>query len=77
MVGPSCSLLHCPIARGKSNPLDAELRGWMAFAKQKLGENAVLARGLREGARDRRRAEQRAANGSPAAAARRESTARR
>ncbi len=51
MVGPSCSLLHCPIDLDEEKSLDAELRGWMAFAKQKLGEIAVLARGLREGAR--------------------------
>ena len=49
MVGPSCSLLHCPIDLDEEKTLDAELRGWMAFAKQKLGEIAVLARGLREG----------------------------
>ena len=50
MVGPSCSLLHCPIDLDEERSLDAELRGWMAFAKQKLGEIAVLARGLHEGA---------------------------
>ena len=46
MVGPSCSLLHCPIDLDEENSLDAELRGWMAFAKQKLGEIAIFARGL-------------------------------
>jgi 5-methyltetrahydropteroyltriglutamate--homocysteine methyltransferase len=50
MVAPSCSLLHGPIDLDGETALDPELRGWMAFAKQKLGEVAILARGLREGA---------------------------
>jgi 5-methyltetrahydropteroyltriglutamate--homocysteine methyltransferase len=50
MAAPSCSLLHSPIDLDGETALDPELRGWMAFAKQKLAEVAVLARGLREGA---------------------------
>ncbi|SHI34511.1 methionine synthase (B12-independent) [Roseomonas rosea] len=50
MVAPSCSLLHSPIDLEGETALDPELRGWMAFARQKLEEVAILARGLREGA---------------------------
>jgi 5-methyltetrahydropteroyltriglutamate--homocysteine methyltransferase len=49
MVAPSCSLLHCPIDLDTEPSLDAELKSWMAFAKQKLGETAVLVRALNEG----------------------------
>jgi len=49
LVAPSCSLLHSPIDLESETTLDPELRGWMAFAKQKLAEVSVLARGLREG----------------------------
>ena len=46
MVAPSCSLLHCPIDLDNEPALDAELKGWMAFAKQKLQEVAILARAV-------------------------------
>ena len=49
MVAPSCSLLHCPIDLDNETSLDAELKGWMAFAKQKLQEVAILARAINEG----------------------------
>jgi 5-methyltetrahydropteroyltriglutamate--homocysteine methyltransferase len=52
VVSTSCSLVHTPIdldAEPPSEVLDDELRSWMAFAKQKVGEVAVLARGLGEG----------------------------
>jgi 5-methyltetrahydropteroyltriglutamate--homocysteine methyltransferase len=49
MVGPSCSLLHCPIDLDLEDGLDAELKGWMAFAKQKLAEINVLTRAINEG----------------------------
>ena len=49
LVGPSCSLLHCPIDLDQENGLDAELKGSLAFAKQKLDEIATLARGLNQG----------------------------
>ena len=49
MVAPSCSLLHCPIDLDNEPSLDAELKSWMAFAKQKLRETAVLVRALNEG----------------------------
>ncbi|MGH7612506.1 MAG: 5-methyltetrahydropteroyltriglutamate--homocysteine S-methyltransferase [Gemmatimonadales bacterium] len=48
-VAPSCSLLHVPLDLDLETQLDPELRGWLAFAKQKLGEVATLTRGVREG----------------------------
>jgi 5-methyltetrahydropteroyltriglutamate--homocysteine methyltransferase len=48
-VAPSCSLLHSPVDLTGETGLDPELRGWMAFARQKLEEVAILARGLTEG----------------------------
>src|SRR6266705_5475690 len=48
-VAPSCSLLHVPIDLDLEQRLDAELRGWLAFAKQKLAEVATLTRALGAG----------------------------
>ena len=42
-VGPSCSLLHSPVDLDTETKLDAELRGWLAFATQKLTEISALA----------------------------------
>ncbi len=49
MVAPSCSLMHCPMDLDAEPSLDAELKGWMAFAKQKLKEVALLTRALNQG----------------------------
>jgi 5-methyltetrahydropteroyltriglutamate--homocysteine methyltransferase len=54
VVSTSCSLLHTPIdleaePAGGDADLDNELRSWMAFAVQKVGEVAILARGLADG----------------------------
>jgi 5-methyltetrahydropteroyltriglutamate--homocysteine methyltransferase len=49
MVAPSCSLLHCPIDLDDEPALDPELKGWMAFAKQKLQEVAILTKALNRG----------------------------
>ncbi|UFN48104.1 5-methyltetrahydropteroyltriglutamate--homocysteine S-methyltransferase [Roseomonas sp. OT10] len=49
LVAPSCSLLHVPVDLETETSLDPELRGWMSFARQKLEEVAILARGLYEG----------------------------
>jgi 5-methyltetrahydropteroyltriglutamate--homocysteine methyltransferase len=49
MIAPSCSLLHCPIDLDSEAELDTELRGWMAFAKQKLEEIAILTRAINNG----------------------------
>ena len=48
-VAPSCSLLHCPVDLDGETKLDAELKGWMAFAKQKLAEIVVLATAAAQG----------------------------
>ncbi|VFS34445.1 5-methyltetrahydropteroyltriglutamate--homocysteine methyltransferase [plant metagenome] len=45
-VAPSCSLLHVPVDLAKESGLDAELRGWLSFATQKLDELSLLARAL-------------------------------
>jgi 5-methyltetrahydropteroyltriglutamate--homocysteine methyltransferase len=53
-VSTSCSLLHVPIdldaePAGVDADLDDEMRSWMAFAVQKVGEVATLTKGLVEG----------------------------
>ena len=42
-IGPSCSLLHSPVDLDTETKLDAELKSWLAFATQKLGEITALA----------------------------------
>jgi 5-methyltetrahydropteroyltriglutamate--homocysteine methyltransferase len=42
-IAPSCSLLHVPIDLDAELQLDPELKGWMAFARQKLAEVVTLA----------------------------------
>ncbi|MGA9373151.1 MAG: 5-methyltetrahydropteroyltriglutamate--homocysteine S-methyltransferase [Solirubrobacterales bacterium] len=54
VVSTSCSLLHVPIdldaePAGGDADLDDETRSWMAFAVQKVGEVATLARGVADG----------------------------
>jgi 5-methyltetrahydropteroyltriglutamate--homocysteine methyltransferase len=49
MVAPSCPLLHVPVDLDSEEQLDDELRGWLAFGKQKLREVSILARALRDG----------------------------
>src|SRR5256885_8562381 len=46
-VAPSCSLLHTPLDLDLETKLDPELKGWLAFAKQKLQEVVSLAKGDR------------------------------
>ena len=48
-LAPSCSLLHCPIDLDAEVNLDEELKSWLAFAKQKVTEIAVLCQGLNQG----------------------------
>lgn len=50
-IAPSCSLLHVPVDLDAEHHLDEELKSWLAFAKQKVQEVAILARGLNEGER--------------------------
>ncbi|MGO1317181.1 MAG: 5-methyltetrahydropteroyltriglutamate--homocysteine S-methyltransferase [Cellulomonadaceae bacterium] len=48
-VGTSTSLLHVPHDVADEPELDPTLASWLAFADQKVGEVAVLARALAEG----------------------------
>lgn len=48
-LAPACSLLHVPIDLDLEPDLDDELRGWLAFAVQKLDELRVLEKGLNKG----------------------------
>jgi 5-methyltetrahydropteroyltriglutamate--homocysteine methyltransferase len=50
-LAPSCSLLHSPMDLDRETELDGDLKGWLAFAAQKLGEVASLRRGLVQGLR--------------------------
>jgi 5-methyltetrahydropteroyltriglutamate--homocysteine methyltransferase len=43
MIAPSCSLLHVPVDLQTESKLDAETKGWLAFATQKLDEVTALA----------------------------------
>ncbi len=43
-LAPSCSLLHTPVDLAREDQLDDELKSWLAFAVQKCGEVALLAR---------------------------------
>ncbi len=45
-LAPSCSLLHVPVDLDAEKELDAELRGWLSFAAQKLDELEWLAQSL-------------------------------
>ena len=45
-IAPSCSLLHVPVDLAAETGLEEDLRGWLAFATQKLAEVAVLSRAL-------------------------------
>ena len=49
-LAPSCSLLHVPVSLAADSALDAELRGWVAGADEKLIELQVLQRALDDGA---------------------------
>ncbi|MDM7456608.1 MAG: 5-methyltetrahydropteroyltriglutamate--homocysteine S-methyltransferase [Tepidimonas sp.] len=48
-LAPSCSLLHVPLDLALETDMDPEIRPWLAFAVQKLGELAILARALDAG----------------------------
>jgi len=48
-LAPSCSLLHVPVSLEHEVRLDAELKSWLAFASEKLGELRVLATALNQG----------------------------
>ncbi len=48
-VAPSCSLLHVPADLAAETELDPEIKSWLAFARQKLGELGVLKQALDHG----------------------------
>ncbi|MFE5941822.1 5-methyltetrahydropteroyltriglutamate--homocysteine S-methyltransferase [Streptomyces sp. NPDC056480] len=48
-VAASCSLLHVPIDAAAEREIDPQIARWLAFARQKTAEIAVLARGLAQG----------------------------
>lgn len=48
-IAPSCSLMFSPHDLALETELDAELRSWLAFARQKLDEVVQLKRALDEG----------------------------
>ncbi|WP_280938769.1 5-methyltetrahydropteroyltriglutamate--homocysteine S-methyltransferase [Meiothermus taiwanensis] len=45
-LAPSASLLHVPYSLEKETQLDPELRSWLAFAQEKLGELKTLQQAL-------------------------------
>lgn len=49
LLAPSCSLVHSPADLDEEKHLDAELRNWLAFAKQKLEEVVALESALSKG----------------------------
>ncbi|HEY2408549.1 MAG TPA: 5-methyltetrahydropteroyltriglutamate--homocysteine S-methyltransferase [Polyangiaceae bacterium] len=49
LLAPNSSLLHVPVDLAGEAGLDPELRGFLAFARQKLDELSLLKRGLVEG----------------------------
>ncbi|MGO1626988.1 MAG: 5-methyltetrahydropteroyltriglutamate--homocysteine S-methyltransferase, partial [Halomonadaceae bacterium] len=71
-LAPSCSLLHVPVDVNAETDLDAELKSWLAFARQKLDETVTLSRLLDQRATDAD--EQRLADATRALDGRRDST---
>jgi len=48
-LAPGCSLLHCPVSLAPELEMDHEIKGWLAFAREKLVELSLLKRGLTKG----------------------------
>ena len=48
-IAPSCSLLHSPVDLDSETKLDAELKNWLAFARQKIKEINVIAKAVNNG----------------------------
>ncbi|MEO6003434.1 MAG: 5-methyltetrahydropteroyltriglutamate--homocysteine S-methyltransferase [Opitutus sp.] len=42
LVAPSCSLQHVPVTLRNETKLDAEFKGWLAYAEEKLAEVVTL-----------------------------------
>ncbi|MBA2117707.1 5-methyltetrahydropteroyltriglutamate--homocysteine S-methyltransferase [Bremerella alba] len=49
LIAPSCSLLHSPVDLAHEPEIDVEVKSWLAFARQKLDEIAILTQALNEG----------------------------
>lgn len=49
VLAPSCSLLHVPVDLDLERDCDPEVREWLAFAVQKIGELVTLATALNQG----------------------------
>ncbi len=49
IIAPSCSLLHVPVDLQGEEALDADLKDWLCFARQKLHEVVLLTRAINEG----------------------------
>ena len=49
LIAGSCSLLHSPVDLEHETKIDAEVKSWLAFARQKLDEIAILTRAINEG----------------------------
>src|SRR3569623_1634993 len=45
-IAPSCSMLHVPIDLEAETGLDSDVKEWLAFSLQKMGELSVLGRAL-------------------------------
>ncbi|NVK20280.1 MAG: 5-methyltetrahydropteroyltriglutamate--homocysteine S-methyltransferase [Methylocystaceae bacterium] len=48
-LAPNCSLLHVPVDLASETKLDEEIKNWLAFAHQKIGEISVLGQALNVG----------------------------
>ena len=49
ILSTSCSLLHVPYSLELESELDEELKSWLSFAQEKLGEIETLTRTMNEG----------------------------
>ncbi|PWE77155.1 5-methyltetrahydropteroyltriglutamate--homocysteine methyltransferase [Bradyrhizobium sp. SUTN9-2] len=45
-IAPSCSMLHIPINLELETALDPDVKSWLSFSVQKIGELSILARAL-------------------------------
>ena len=48
-IAPSCSLLHVPVDLDSEAVLDSEIKSWLSFALQKLGEVEIIGKALNQG----------------------------
>ncbi|MGN0835669.1 MAG: 5-methyltetrahydropteroyltriglutamate--homocysteine S-methyltransferase [Candidatus Spyradosoma sp.] len=48
-ISTSCSLRHVPFGKNSEEEMDAELRDWLSFAEEKVGEVKVLESVFRDG----------------------------